>query len=197
MSEPLQSLMAELEQFGIANDSVMTERPRRILNITRDTGEFLAVLVRATVARRVLEIGTSNGYSTLWLADAARAINGAVTTVELAEYKVGLARQNFARSGLASYITLVHDDAGPVLGRTADGAFDLVFLDSERPEYVGWWSHLKRVLRPGGLLVVDNATSHVAEMAPFVALVKADSSFTTSLVPVGNGEFLAVKALTC
>ena len=196
MSEPLQSLMAELEQFGIANDSVMTERPRRMLNITRDTGEFLAVLVRATVARRVLEIGTSNGYSTLWLADAARAINGAVTTVELAEYKVGLARQNFARSGLASYITLVHDDAGPVLGRTADGAFDLVFLDSERPEYVGWWSHLKRVLRPGGLLVVDNATSHVAEMAPFVALVEADSSFTTSLVPVGNGEFLAVKALT-
>ena len=197
MSEQLQSLMAELEQFGIANDSVMTERPRRMLNITRDTGEFLAVLVRATVARRVLEIGTSNGYSTLWLADAARAFNGAVTTVELAEYKVGLARQNFARSGLASYITLVYDDAGLVLGRTADGAFDLVFLDSERPEYVGWWSHLQRVLRPGGLLVVDNATSHVAEMAPFVALVKADSSFTTSLVPVGNGEFLAVKALTC
>jgi len=158
---------------------------------------LLAVLVRATVARRVLEIGTSNGYSTLWLADAARAIDGAVTTVELSEYKVGLATQNFARSGLATYITLVHDDAGLVLGRTADGAFDLVFLDSERPEYVGWWSHLKRVLRPGGLLVVDNATSHVAEMAPFVALVEADSSFTTSLVPIGNGEFLAVKALTC
>ena len=74
MSDQLQSFMAELEQFGTANDSAMTERPRRMLNITRDTGEFLAVLVRATVARRVLEIGTSNGYSTLWLADAARAI---------------------------------------------------------------------------------------------------------------------------
>jgi len=193
MSEQLQSLMAELEQFGIASDSVMTERPRRMLNITRDTGEFLAVLVRATVARRVLEIGTSNGYSTLWLADAARAIGGAVMTIELAEYKVGLARQNFARSGLTAYITLVHDDAGLVLGRMADGAFDLVFLDSERPEYVGWWSHLKRVLRPGGLLVVDNATSQVEEMAAFVALVEADTRFTTSLVPVGNGEFLAVK----
>ena len=73
------------------------ERPRRMLNITRDTGEFLAVLVRATAARRVLEIGTSNGYSTLWLADAARAIGGSVTTVELAEYKIGLASANFAR----------------------------------------------------------------------------------------------------
>ena len=89
----------------------------------------------------------------------------------------------------------MHDDAGLVLGRSVDSAFDLVFLDSERPEYVGWWPHLQRVLRPGGLLVVDNATSHVEEMAAFVALVEADTSFTTSLVPVGNGEFLAVKTL--
>jgi predicted O-methyltransferase YrrM len=195
MNNQLQSFIAELEQFGKANDSEMTERPRRMLNITRDTGEFLAVLVRATVARRVLEIGTSNGYSTLWLADAAHVIGGAVTTIESAEYKVGLATKNFARSGLASGITLVHDDAGLVLGRSADSTFDLVFLDSERSEYVGWWPHLKRVLRPGGLLVVDNATSHVEEMAAFVALVEADTSFTTSLVPVGNGEFLAVKTL--
>jgi predicted O-methyltransferase YrrM len=195
MSNQLQSFRAELEQFGKANDRAMTERSRRMLNITRDTGEFLAVLVRATVARRVLEIGTSNGYSTLWLADAARAIGGAVTTIEAAAYKVELATQNFTRSGLASCITLVHDDAGLVLGRSADGVFDLVFLDSERSEYVGWWPHLQRVLRPGGLLVVDNATSHVEEMAAFVALVEADTSFTTSLVPVGNGEFLAVKTL--
>ena len=195
MSNQLQRVMTELEQFGKANDSTTTERSHRMLNITRDTGEFLAVLVRATVARRVLEIGTSNGYSTLWLADAVRAIGGAVTTIELSEYKVGLATQNFARSGLTSFITLLHDDATLVLGRAADGIFDLVFLDSERPEYVGWWPHLQRVLRPGGLLVVDNATSHVEEMAPFVALVEADTRFTTSLVPVGNGEFLAVKTL--
>ena len=84
-------LLAELEQFGKTNDSATCERPRRMLNITRDTGEFLAVLVCATLARRVLEIGTSNGYSTLWLASAARAVGGAVTTVELAEYKIGLA----------------------------------------------------------------------------------------------------------
>jgi len=190
----LDELLSELERFGKANDGANAERPRRMLNITRDTGEFLAVLVRATVARRVLEIGTSNGYSTLWLASAAGAIGGSVTTVELSEYKIGLAIANFARSGLARYITLLHEDAGRVLQRSADGAFDLVFLDSERPEYPGWWPHLKRVLRPGGLLVVDNATSHAAEMAPFVALVAADVSFATSLVPVGNGEFLAVKA---
>ena len=145
-------------------------------------------------ARQVLEIGTSNGYSTLWLAEAATDIGGSVTSVEFSEFKVKLASDNFARSGLSSVISLIHDDAGRVLERAAPHSFDLVFLDSERPEYPGWWSNLRRVLRPGGLLVVDNATSHREQMAPFVALVKADAEFKTSLVPVGNGEFLAVKA---
>ena len=194
MNSQLQGPLAELEQFGTTNDSATTERSRKMLNIMRDTGEFLAVLVRATVARRVLEIGTSNGYSTLWLASAAQAIGGSVTTVEFSDYKIALATKTFARSELASFITSIQDDAGRVLERTADSAFDFIFLDSERPEYPGWWANLRRVLRPGGLLVVDNATSYPQEMAPFVALVQSDPVFTTSLVPVGNGEFMAVKA---
>jgi len=196
VSDSLETLKAELERFGEANDASIGERPRRMLNITRDTGEFLSVLVRATLARRVLEIGTSNGYSTLWLAEAAKAIGGTVTTVEFAAGKAGLASANFARSGLAPCIALVQDDAGRLLQRSDSGAFDFIFLDAERSEYPGWWAQLRRVLRPGGLLVVDNALSHVEEMTPFVALVKADTLFATSLVPVGKGEFLAVKALS-
>ncbi len=194
MSDPLDSVLTELEQFGEVNDASTTEYTRRMLNVTRDTGEFLAVLVRAMLARRVLEIGTSNGYSTLWLASAARAIGGSVTTVELAKYKIEIASANFVRSGLASYISVVHDNAGHLLDRLSENAFDLVFLDSERSAYPEWWLDLRRVLRPGGLLVVDNATSHPEELAPFVALVKADAAFFTSLVPVGNGEFLAVRS---
>jgi predicted O-methyltransferase YrrM len=194
MDEAFEGLLAELEQFGASNDGSISDRPRRMLNITRDTGEFLAVLVRATAARRVLEIGTSNGYSTLWLASAVRSVGGTVTTVELSGFKVDLAAKNFTRSGLAAYIVQLQEDAGRVLSRQGDACFDLIFLDSERPDYPGWWRDIRRVLRPGGLLVVDNATSHPEQMAPFIALVKADSGFATSLVPVGNGEFLAVRA---
>jgi predicted O-methyltransferase YrrM len=191
VSDSLEALKRELERFGETHDATH-ERPRRMFNITRDTGQFLTVLVHATAARRVLEIGTSNGYSTLWLAEAARAIGGTITTVESADEKTRLASANFARSGLSAFITLIHDDAGRFLHRTDHSAYDLIFLDSERPKYPGWWPQLRRVLRPGGLLVVDNATSHAAQLAPFVALVDS-AEFSTCLIPVGKGEFLAAK----
>ncbi len=193
MNEELQRLLRELERIGEENDRTISDRPRRLLNITRETGEFLAVLVAAMQARRVLEIGTSNGYSTLWLADAVGVSGGKVTTVELSPSKVELAAKNFARSGLASRIEQIHGDAGDYLAAAADSSVDLLFLDSERPEYPGWWPHIRRVLRKNGLLVVDNATSHVEEMAPFAALVKADGGFSNCLVPVGKGEFLATR----
>lgn len=195
MDDALEALKRELERLGETNDRATTDRSRRMLNITRDTGEFLSVLVRATLARRVLEIGTSNGYSTLWLAEAAAAIGGTVTTVEASGYKVALAQANFDRSRLARLITLVCEDAAAVLERCEDASFDLVFLDAERSQYPQWWPRLRRVIRPGGLMVVDNAVSHAAELAPFTALVQADDQFATSVVPVGKGEFLGVRAL--
>jgi predicted O-methyltransferase YrrM len=193
MSESLQELLLELEQFGLGNNSTIADRSRRMLNITRDTGEFLSVLVQATNAQRVLEIGTSNGYSTLWLALAAKAVRGHVTTVELSEFKLALAAKNFERSGLATFITQVSGEAGALLRNLPESSFDIVFLDSERSEYMGWWPDIRRALREGGLLVVDNATSHSTEMASFTALVSSDHEFTTCTVPVGNGEFLATR----
>ena len=183
MTMQLSELKNELARFGAENDAHETERARRMLNITPDTGEFLSVL----------EIGTSNGYSTLWIAEAAAAIDGHVTTLEYAADKVAMARDAFARSGLADRITLVHGDAGQWLAQAADASIDLLFLDSDREQYAGWWPQLRRVLRRGGLLVVDNATSHAAQMEPLRALLDADQDFGTSLVPVGNGELLAVR----
>jgi predicted O-methyltransferase YrrM len=191
MNDALDRLKAELEQFGALHDATV-ERAHRMFNITRDTGEFLSLLVRATAARHVLEIGTSNGYSTLWLADAIQDVGGAVTTVESASHKADMARANFERSGLSG-ITLVQEDAGHFMKQADPSAFDLLFLDSERSEYTNWWPDLRRMLRAGGLLVVDNATSHEHELAPLVGLVKSALEFTSCLVPVGKGEFLAVK----
>lgn len=191
MNESLQAMLVELEQFGQENDAAIAERPRRMLNITRDTGEFLSVLTQATQAQRVLEIGTSNGYSTLWLAQAARKIGGHVTTIEQSEFKLELAAKNFERSGLSGFITQLRGEAGALLEAMHDESGDLIFLDSKRSEYEAWWPTIKRLLRRGGLLVVDNATSHADEMTSFMSLVSADADVTTCTVPVGNGQFLA------
>lgn len=193
MNPSLKTLLDQLAAFGDAHDGAPANRATRMLNITPDTGAFVALLVKATQAHRILEIGTSNGYSTLWLADAAAGIGGAVTTVEMSPAKIALARANFARAGLAERITQREGDAGALLAGLENGSVDLLFLDSQRSAYMAWWPDLKRVLRAGGLLVVDNATSHAHEMADFMAQVEADAAFTTSLVPVGKGEFLAVK----
>lgn len=193
MPTSLKALLKELETFGAAHDAAPENRASRMLNITHDTGEFLAVLVRAMGARRVLEVGTSNGYSTLWLAEAAHAVGGVVTTVELSAGKVAMARENFARAGLQERIVQVEGDAGDFLAASADEAFDLVFLDSARGAYLGWLPQIERVLRPGGLVVVDNATSHAQELAPFTQALRGHGGWSTSLVPVGKGEFLAVK----
>jgi len=195
MEEKLRDLLQEMEELGKRNDSDVKERPRRMLNITQDTGAFLCALIHAAAARRILEIGTSNGYSTLWLAQAAQATSGTVTTVEISDYKIQMARKNFDRSGYGQLIAIVHEKAQQVLLRTPDAAYDFVFLDAERPEYPQLWSDLKRVLRRGGALVADNATSHPDEMAPFLECVKSDADFVSSLIPIGNGEFLAVKTL--
>jgi predicted O-methyltransferase YrrM len=119
---PFDTLLTELEAFGENNDAARATRAERMLNITRDTGEFLAVMIKAMHARRVLEVGTSNGYSTLWLAWAASAIDGQVTTLEVSEAKIALARENFARAGLDDRITLQSGDAGATLAGLPEAA---------------------------------------------------------------------------
>jgi predicted O-methyltransferase YrrM len=193
MNPKLAALLQELESFGKANDARETERARRMMNITHDTGEFLVLLTRAVDARRVLEIGTSNGYSTLWLAYAVQPLNGKVITVEHSAYKAELARENFKRVALEEWIYLHLGDAGEFLKTQDDSSFGLIFLDASRKQYVAWWADLQRVLVPGGLLVADNAVSHAHEIELFKQIVQQTPGYVTSLVPIGNGELVILK----
>lgn len=192
MTPELLELLRELEQFGKANDKVAGSRSQKMLNITHDTGVFLALLIKAARCRNVLEIGTSNGYSTLWLADAVGE-RGAITTVDHAPHKVEMAERNFQRSGLGPRIKQIADEAGRFIATCRDDEFDFIFLDSERNQYVSWWETLRRILRPGCLMVVDNAISHAQEMEEFTRTVSACDGYLSLLVPVGNGELTILK----
>ncbi|MBL0545233.1 O-methyltransferase [Aeromonas jandaei] len=190
---PLERLKQALEQFGEQHDLAQTDRADKMLNITRDTGELLAVLVQTRGAQAVLEIGTSNGYSTLWLAEAVARLDGHVTTIERDEAKRALAQANFEQAALAGRITQLAGEAGALLPTLPSAGFPLIFLDSDRRQYRAWWPQLQRLLPPRGLLVVDNAISHREELAEWMAEVAQDPRFVTSLVPVGKGEWLVVR----
>jgi predicted O-methyltransferase YrrM len=195
MDEILRSLLRELEDCGEANDARASARHEKMLNITPESGEFLAILVQSAKARRVLEIGTSNGYSTLWLAEAVKAIAGNVVTVEVSAAKAEMARRNLERSGLSPCVRQELMEAGQLLGKQPPSSFDLVFLDADREQYSAWWPWIQSVLAPGGLLVVDNAVSHAREMDGFIANVRAAPGWRSLVVPIGNGELVALKAV--
>ncbi len=193
MPQKLAALLQELEAFGKQNDAQTTDRSHRTLNITPETGEFLLLLIRALTAKRVLEIGTSNGYSTLWLAQAVQPLDGKVTTLENSIYKVELARINFSRAEMGRWINSQLVQAGDFLKQQGASTFDFVFLDSDRKEYAGWWQDLQRILVVGGLLVVDNAVTHAKELEDFARVVRQTPGYITSIVPVGNGELMILK----
>jgi predicted O-methyltransferase YrrM len=188
------ALAAELYASGRAHDAAQPDRLARWRNVEPETAELLAVLVRAMGARRVLEIGTSNGYSTVWLADAVEAVGGTVVSLEVLAERTTLAAEHLARAGLAGVVELRTVDAGAALAAFDDATFDLVFLDAERPAYAGYWPDLVRVLAQPGLLVVDNVISHADEVADLRALVQADERVTSSLVPIGAGALLVARA---
>lgn len=187
----LNKIFIELEEKGIQNDELQVDKTQRYLNITRDTGEFLQVLVRATRALKVLEIGTSNGYSTLWLASSLPE-RGQVTTIECLESKAKEALSNFKRASLRSKINLLLGNALQIVQELQD-EYDLIFLDANRSQYMDISTDILRLLKEGGLLVCDNAVSHHHELADFISYLKSQPNISTSLVPVGKGEFLAHK----
>jgi predicted O-methyltransferase YrrM len=188
----LHAFLDELAELGRRHDAEEPEHSRRFLNITPETGRFLAILVRAVRATRILEIGTSNGYSTSWLAWAAGCTGGHVTTIERSADKIAMARTNLQRAGLADRVTVREGMAVDVLAGLP-GPYDLVFLDADRPNYLAYLSRVAPLLRPGGLLVTDNVVSHARELREFLQALHSDPAFETVILPLGNGQSVSYK----
>ncbi len=126
------TLLHELEQFGSENEARTTDHDFKMLNILPETGEFLLLLVRALKAKRVLEIGTSNGYSTLWLAYAVQPLAEPSPLWTSRHSNRKCAQQFHTRAGMDPWIDARQTDAGDFLRQAAPGAYDFIFLDSRR-----------------------------------------------------------------
>ena len=192
MNEHRRRLADELYATSHEHDQAQPDRLDRFRNVEPQTAELLGVLIRATRARRILELGTSNGYSTIWLADAAQDTGGSVVSVDVDARRTELARANLRSAGLEDGVELRAEDAAHTLASSKDSEWEFVFLDAERPAYPGYLADLIRTLAPGGLLAVDNVRSHEHELVEFTAQIEREPTLTQTVVPVGAGLRLAV-----
>ncbi len=194
MNERLSAFVHDLYADGVSHDAAQPHRLLKRRNLEPATAELLNLIVRIAGARRVVEIGTGNAYSTVWLADAVGDTGGQVVSLDTAindEARANLARADAAQPGLAERVDLRQEDGGAYLARLSDGSVDLLFLDAERVEYPSWWPHPIRVLYPGAVLAIDNVLSHAEEVAPFLALLARESALVTATIAVGKGLHLA------
>ncbi len=191
MNDDRAAYAASLLARSREHDERESDRLNRFRNLEPETASLLALLVRAKREPRVLEVGTSNGYSTLWLADAVEAAGGELVSVEIDAARTAQAREHLDRLGLRAELRT--EDAAETLRRSPDVHWDLIFLDAERPAYAGYWPDCLRSLRAAGVVAIDNVLSHEDQVAEVTALIEGEPQVETTLVAIGAGLRLAVK----
>ncbi len=192
METNIRAFLTELEDWGRKHDVDEREHSKRMLNLGPDTAQLMSILVRSGHRTRLLEIGTSNGYSTIWLAWAAVETDGHIISVERNAEKLVQAHANLRRASLHERVDLMQGDATEVIA-SLPGPFDFVFFDADRASYPTQLKLLIPKLVPGALLVADNALSHPDEIADYLTALDAMVDFYHVVVPIGKGLSVAYK----
>jgi predicted O-methyltransferase YrrM len=161
-------------------------------NVERESGSFLSMLARAANSRSILEIGSSNGVSTIWLALAARQTSGRVLGLELDPVRAREAEANLAEARLTDVATVRCVDALAAF-QELDGPFDFVFIDAEKNDYLRHIQNVVELVQPNGLIIADNVTSH--DIAEYQQFVRDRADLDTVTLPLNRGLELSLKRL--
>ena len=189
--KPILNQMRRLEELDSLDREDGTPHLQRLRQIPPVTGKFLALLCASAPNGGVLEVGTSGGYSSLWLSLACRERGDHLTTFEVLEDKVARANQTFEDADVSDQIQLIHGDAREVISGYSDIAF--CFLDAEKDTYLDIYEKVVPNLAPGGIIAADNAINHADKLADFIAQAEDDPRVDTLLVPIGKGILVCRK----
>jgi predicted O-methyltransferase YrrM len=159
-----------------------------MMNVPPEDGRLLRILTQVAGAKRVVEIGMSNGYSGIWFCLALRATGGKLITHEIDAGRAALARENFKRAGVDQLVTIVMGDAHEQVKKLT-GPVDVVFIDADKPGYIDYLTKILPLVRPGGLILAHNVNMG-GEMADFVTAITNDPNLET--VIIGSGQDLSV-----
>jgi len=188
----LVSVLDEIEAFGRAQDDAQREHSTKMLNLEPATARLLHFILRSSRRRKILEIGTSNGYSTIWIAAAVAPSDGEVTSIDRSSYKHALARVNIEKTGLAGSVRLVTGEAANTIPNLA-GPFDAVFFDADRINAGAELQLLLPKLAQDVIVAADNVSSHPREIAGYLEAIRALPDFWEFTVPVGKGLSIAYR----
>jgi len=191
LDDRVSAVLARLEEEDAAERAEGLPSAVRSRAVEPTTGRFLFALAAPQTDCEVLEIGGSRGYSTIWLAAAARILGGRVLSLEADPAKCEAWRRNLADAGLDDWAELVEGDAHQTLPQI-DDVFDLVFLDAEKDDYEPFFQLARPKLEPGALVVADNVLSHVDSLGAYSAARHADPDLESVTVPLDRGLELSV-----
>ncbi len=191
MPQAMSSRMRELEQIDASDRADGTPQMQRLRQIPPEVGKFIAIMAASAPVGRYIEIGTSAGYSTLWLALACRAVYRKITTYEILAEKAEIARQTFDAAGVNDVVEFVHGDALDHLPSCKNVAF--CFLDAEKEIYDRCYDTLIPSMVQGGILIADNANSHRAILRPMLDRALQDERVDALIVPIGKGDLVCRK----
>ena len=185
LDDRVRSVLARMEAQDADDHGKDIPVSERSLAVGPDSGRLLFALVAPNAGCEVLEIGSSHGYSTIWLAAAARILGGRVVTLEQEPGKIDAWRRNIADAGLEEWAELVEGDAKETLSELEDG-FDVVFLDAWKDDYELLFGLARTKLDPGGIVVADNVTTS-STVEAYAAARQADPTLVSVTVPIGHG----------
>ena len=192
-------LLEELEQYAIRE---------RVPIIRREMQSFIKMFLAVNRPKRILEVGTAIGFSTLLMCEYGPE-DLEIVTIENYEKRIPIAKENFRRAGREAQITLLEGDAGQILKELED-SFDMIFMDAAKGQYINWLPDVMRLMKNGGVLISDNVLqegdiieSHYLverrnrtiykRMREYLYQLKHDPALVTSILPLGDGVTVSVK----
>jgi len=192
ISDAMKVRMTYLEEIDKKDRTDGTERIKRLRQIPPQTGEFLALTAANCPQGDFIEIGTSAGYSTMWISLAAIERGNKLKTFELLPEKIKLAKTTFKEAKIEEYVELIEGDALENLQKL-DNNIAFCFLDTEKELYEKCYEIVVPKLVKGGVLVADNAINHYETLKPMIDKALNDDKVDSLVVPIGKGELICRK----
>ena len=204
MKEHILTVLKKLEKRSRLeeSDQIDVNHDDRMLAITEDTGQFYNLFLKAIRAKRILEVGTSVGYSTIWFADAVLENGGKIITIEQNPSKISRAKANFKEAKVENIIENLQGQAIQILKhlsseiKTEQEKFDFVFLDADKEMNIEYFDLILPIVKIGGIIATDNILypeKFIPIMEKFVNHIKTKPNIQTFTLDLGNGEQLTIK----